>query len=133
MGMYTELDFHVRLVEETPEEVINLLRYMVGDTGNSPLDLPDHPLFSTHRWSMMCRGGSYYFPADPRAYLRYDKIADQYFLGVRSNLKNYDHEIALFVDWIMPYVDACIGEYLGYMMYEEDATPSVIFKEGRED
>lgn len=133
MGMYTELDFHVRMGEETPEDVIYILRYMVGATENRPIYLPDHSLFSTQRWGMMCRGGSYYFAAAPRAYLRYDKIADCHFLGIRSNFKNYDNEIDLFVDWIMPYVDACTGEYLGYKMYEEDVAPSAIFKEKRKD
>jgi hypothetical protein len=130
MGMYTELDFHVRLNENTPDGVINILRYMVGNVENEPTFLPSHELFSTTRWARMCMGGSYYFDADPRAYLRYDKIAEQFFLGIRSNFKNYDNEIELFLDWIMPYVDAFDGDYIGYYRYEEDKVPTFIFKSG---
>lgn len=126
MGMYTELHFFVRLKPDTPEKVTGILKDMVNQTANH--DVPSHKFFKTSRWRILFNCDSYYFAADAHSYLRYDEIAKQYFLGVQSNLKNYDNEIGLFLDWIMPYVDAYEGQFLGYYRYEEDEEPVLIKK-----
>lgn len=120
MGMYTELHLNARLLETTPPEVLDILRYMVGETSVIPKMTPEHPLFSTERWGFMLRCDSYYFAADTHSTLRYDDIAKTNFLCVRTNLKNYDQEIERFVDWITPYLDEFDGEFLGFMRYEID-------------
>ena len=62
MGMYTEIYLKVSLKEDTPEEVINILKHMVGDDQclNIDAELPDHPLFNTNRWDFMLCCSSYY-------------------------------------------------------------------------
>ena len=75
----------------------------------------------------MLRMDSYYFDGDTHSTLRYDDIARQYMLTVRCNLKNYDDEIALFLDWIGPYVSSLDGTFHGYTIYEEDIEPTLIY------
>jgi len=104
MGMYTEIHFNSGLHGDTPSDVIAVLKYMLGDTDGKP-SLPGHELFTTTRWPVMLRMDSCYFDADTHSTLRYDDIANNYYLCVRSNLKNYGQEIEKFVDWIMPYLD----------------------------
>lgn len=129
MGMYTEFDFHVRLHKRTPDTVINILRYMVGDEDfREAPELPGHELFNTERWAGMLRSGSYYFAADTHSTLNLKDLT----LNVRCNLKNYGGEILRFVDWIKPYCDSHKGEFLGFYRYEEDDQPTLIFYDGWE-
>lgn len=130
MGMYTELHYNVELKKDLPKNVANLLKYMVGDLEDEPKKLPKHPLFKTERWRFMLRMDSYYFDADTHSTLRYDEIAERYYLCIRTNLKNYDSEIEQFIDWVEPYLGAYIdrGEFLGFYRYEEDNEPTHIYR-----
>lgn len=127
MGMYTEFHFNSELKSNCPTQVIDILRYMLGDKEESPA-LPDHPIFKTDRWRHMLRTDSYYFDADTHSTLRYDDIAEAHFLCIRCNLKNYNGEIEKFVDWIDPYLDKMAGEFLGFSRYEETETPTLLYK-----
>ena len=131
--MYTELHYNVELKSDVPAEVLAALRTMLYDTldaeGNPCHESkPDHPLFKTDRWQVMLRMDSYYFSADTHSTLRFDKIANQWFLCIRCNLKNYTGEIEAFIDWIDPYVDAFRGNFLGFYRYEETEEPTLIYK-----
>lgn len=125
MGMYTQLHYGAQLKKDVPDEVVELLRYMVGERDETPL-LPDHPLFRTDRWRYMLRCDSYYFDYKTTHLLRHDDIAGQFYFNVTTNLKNYDDEIAKFVNWIAPYIDKMPGDFLGYYRYEEDETPTLL-------
>lgn len=127
MGMYTEFHFNVELVKNVPDQVLDILRYMAGDTPYEPTDLPDHALFRTQRWGSLMLGDSYYFSMKPASQVRYDDISRCWYLDVRSNLKNYGGEIQEFLNWIMPHVDAST-ECLGYYRYEESDDPTLIYK-----
>lgn len=132
MGMYTELHFNVQLKEDTPKNIINALNHMLSLSEHGRL--PDHPLFTNKgtgfRSMLIC--DSYYFEADSHSTLRFDEIANAYYLCIRSNFKNYDDEVSLFLDWIMPYVDvnSDMAELLGFYRYEEDSLPTLIYREG---
>ena len=127
MGMYTEIHFNAELKKDTPEEVINILKYMVGDIKEKP-SRPVHDLFCCSRWKWLFTMDSYYFDADTHSTLRYDDISNAYYLCVRSNLKNYDSEIELFIDWIDPYLYKIKGDFLGFSRYEEFEEPTLIYK-----
>lgn len=127
MGDYTELHYNVEMVRDVPTQATDLLRYMVGKLDDEPA-LADHPLFSAKRWRYMLRCDSYYFPMSTSSTCFYDDIANQWFLSVRSNFKNYDDEINLFIDWIDPYVNAYPGEFLGFHRFEQDDDPTLIRK-----
>lgn len=126
MGMYTALVLDARLREDVPEEVINVLRYMVEE-GHPIPRRPDHPLFGDTRWSWMLRGDSAYFPIERKPLLYrpfYGPSEKPLLLSVGCSFKNYCDEIRLFLNWISPYVE----EAIGYSMYEEDTgiTPIVM-------
>ena len=128
MGIYTELHFNSRLKENNPSEIIMILKYMVGEIRTSLLILPDHKLFTNDtNWRYMLQTDSYYFDADTQSTLRFDNISNTHHLCIRANFKNYDNEIELFLDWIMPYLGKIKGDFLGFFRYEEDETPTLIF------
>lgn len=130
MGMYTEFHFNVKLKKETPGEVIEALQYMAGGNVQDWRPNIDHPLFKTERWDWMFNSNSYYFNMTPNSTFRWDEIAKRYYLSIRCNFKNYDDEIALFLDWITPHLDAEPGEFLGFSRYEEAREPTLIYYPG---
>lgn len=133
--MYTALHFTVALKISTPPGVIRILHVMTNVGGfGTPEDrlmLPDHPLFGDTRWRSMLVCDSYYFEADTHScVIDYPTIGHG--LSITCNFKNYHDELRLFLDWIMPFVDAEPGEWLGYHMYEERERPTLIFYPGGE-
>ena len=126
MGMYTEICTRIELNKKTtPQAVIDILKYMLGETEECP-NLPEHPLFKTGKWDFMLRCSSYYHVPFSTFELRYEEIGNDYYLVGRSDLKNYAYEIALFFDWISPYAERGM---LGYSLYEEDDFPVVYVKD----
>jgi hypothetical protein len=130
MGMYTELHFNSGLMKDTPKRVINALRFMLGETEAEPKivhPLFVHPLFDTNRWAFMLRSDSYRFDADTKSALKLDDIDNKYYLCIRCNVKNYYSEIEQFLSWIKPYLDKNPGDFLGFKIYEENQTPTLIY------
>jgi hypothetical protein len=128
MGMYTEFHFNSQLIEDVPAEVVDVLKFMVGESEEEPTKLPKHELFDEGRcWRFMLRTGSYYFDADTISTIRYDKIARAYYLCIRCDLKNYGSEIENFIDWVMPYLDKYEGNFLGFYRYEENEEPTLVY------
>jgi hypothetical protein len=126
MGMYTELVISTRIIDDS--EVINVLKLMT-DLGVSEIEeLPKHPLFETPRWRHMLRSASYYFVPTPSSLLEYDGIGENWSFINRSDFKNYDNEINLFLDWLDPYIDSSAGEMIGYSRYEECDAPTIRYK-----
>ena len=127
MGMYTEIYVNVELREDTPPEVHEFLSVFGATTPPS-----DHPLFSTPRWDAIFHGGtrSYYFTR--MGFYRY-RAPDPVHAGLSlcADIKNYDSEIELFVDWITPYVAG--NEYdrvhIGHTRYEEAIEPTLLYAE----
>lgn len=124
MGMYTELNLGMGIYPD--EEVIKKLKFMLGE---SKEDVKiDHPLFKDDTdWEYMLDTDSYYFDGQTDSKLIYDPIPKQYFLNVRCNFKNYKNEIKLFLDWLCPYITT--EGFLGYMWYEENDAPTLIYRE----
>lgn len=127
MGMYTELNIGLELSKDTPEEVINIINYMISGEGSDMPTTPNHPLFSTDRWDFMLTCSSYYFNAQPVHKFEYDEIGECWFLTSISNLKNYNSEIEKFLDWISPYIND--NGFFGYMRYEEDDFPTLLIND----
>lgn len=127
MGMYTEFVFAVELYTEAIEQdgVIDILKYMVRDIDDEPKNLPDHPFFKAERWKYLFTMNSSYFPGQTHSDLTCQH--GYTYLTVRSNLKNYDSEIQLFLDWIIPYIVYARGECFGYFRYEEYDDPWLIY------
>ena len=130
MGMYTELNIGVEIVSDPI--VIQKLNYMLDDAIED-VDI-DHPLFTeTERWKYMLLSDSYYFDGQTDSKLVRDNLYSDnpmFYLNVRCNLKNYDDEIKLCMDWLCPYIKT--EGFLGYTRYENDYDPTLIYKENGE-
>ena len=128
MGMYTELVLGLKV--SSNDEIIGMLKYMLDNDNISKPTHADysHKFFSTDRWSWMLIGSSYYFDGQTDSKLIRDDLFDgrpDYYLNVRCSIKNYNQEFQLFLDWLEPYIDT--HGFLGYMRYEEDDDPTLIY------
>lgn len=124
MGMYTELVLATN-VQDKPE-IIEILRYMIGEREEQP-PLPGHPLFETERWTRMLRCCSFYFVPFALAKLEFNDISNEWGFVCRSDFKNYGNELALFIDWITPYLETDEEEMIGYSRYEETREPTIYY------
>lgn len=119
MGMYTELMIRAEIDAEAYEELQIRSNKIRADGG----------LFSSWRvLGLLDATGSFYFPQANHFRL------EQYFMGepahcryvsFRANIKNYDHEIEKFIDWLVPHI--VDTRFIGYKMYEEDEMPTLLF------
>ncbi len=120
MGMYTELIFQGEIKKEVPESINSLLNYFFDK--DSCLysyffdkELPDHPFFKCDGWKMIGHCCSHYFTPFS---LRHK---ESNYVFMRCDIKNYNNEIELFLDWISEYMNY----YYGWYWYEEDDEPTI--------
>lgn len=122
MGMYTEIYINVDLKEETPDDVIDVLKALCRFTGYE-LDTAKYP----ERWYSLFSNCSYYTPSTNCRSLVYDDIRSGWSLLGKGDIKNYANEIEKFFEWIMPWIEGHPGDFVGYSRYEEDQIPTLIF------
>ena len=118
MGTYTEIYVKAVLKEDVDDNVINILKYMLGidNIELEDLTLPSHRLFATSRWHYMLQSSSYYHIPYTVKLFEYDEISENYYLVVRSDFKNYQGEIGKFFDWITPYIEKDSDKtFIGYL------------------
>lgn len=135
MGMYTEIIFGAWLKEDLPQDVVDTINILVDADVQKLKDFcqsssaPDHPFFQSDRPWLLQSGGSYYFPQVMRTEFQYDKIAEQYSLCFRTNIKNYDSEIEDFLDWIKPYIESGSGDkdFYAIVCYESNSEPDIYY------
>lgn len=129
MGMYTELVLKCGITKEIDDEAHNVLMHIFGE-GEKPNKLPSHKFFDTTRWSFIAKTSSFYHIPFPLS--NYCNVLDSDKKGghifSRSDFKNYESELNLFIDWIMPYIDEYPGRCIGWSWYEEDDSPTLIYK-----
>ena len=131
MGMYTELNVSRNL--KLDRNTMEILKVMVGEREmGADIELPDYSLFKTRsqRWDFMLMSESFYFDhtigsdlVNKMSWAEEDNM--ERILNVRCDLKNYDDEIELFLKWIYNY--ATTRGFVGYMRYEEDSDPTLIY------
>jgi len=125
--MYTELLLNAKLVSDVPTDVLAVFEHLFNG-GAQPAALPDHPFFRADRWNLIGRCSSHYFQPHSTSNMRFNDTAQQWFILSRSDLKNYEDEIDLFMQWAMPYLDESEGQFVAYSRYEEDNEPKLYFK-----
>lgn len=131
MGMYTELNVSMNL--KLDENTLEVLRVMLGEREiGADIKLPDASLFrdDVQRWKFMLMSDSFYFDHTASSSLVNkmpwaDEDNMERVLNVRCDLKNYRDEIELFLKWIYNY--ATTRGFVGYMRYEEDSDPTLIY------
>jgi len=122
--MYTELIFGASFKKNTPQNVIDTIRYLAGDLEEEP----EGYLWEEDRNVLV--NGSYYFAvSDPVIKMWQDEITDQWILSARSNLKNYENEIEKFLELVKPWIDSGSGynDMYAITMYEEDNEPKIYY------
>lgn len=127
MGMYTKLHCNIKIKKDAID-CIKVLNYMLdNDTIDNiaELHLEPHDLFKTDRWEYMLKSCSFYFTGSNNTKLIYNGY--NYVLHCDCDLKNYDDEIELFLDWISKYCDCDYNEFIGYTRYEEDVNPTLLY------
>lgn len=120
MGMYTEIYINTNLKENTPQDVIDVLKAMCEFDGDAEC-LKDKPA----RWAYMFANGSFYTPNTSCALLtKHIGLGEFWSLLAKGDIKNYEDEIEQFFDWIRPY---CEEGFIGYSRYEECWSPKLEF------
>ncbi len=121
MGNYTEMFFRVELREDVPPAVVDVLAWYSQGQSRIPDGLPENEFFRAANWSTALSMGDFVTPTNtvPVQFWIDECNPDQWRLIVHCSAKNYDREFEKFLDWIMPYVDAQPGEFLGYTRYDE--------------
>ncbi len=135
MGMYTEIYVKAVLKKDVDDNVVNIIKYMLGidDVELEDLTIPSHSLFETDRWDSMLRSGSYYHVPYTVKLFEYNDISENYYLVVRSDFKNYQDEIEKFFDWIKQYLQQDYYKtFIGYSLYEEGYEPILYYVEDEE-
>ena len=127
MGTYTELNCAFSLYKDTPQHIVDTLRYMTGQAETAPVTLPPHPLFGDTRWDGMLSCFSSYFGGDPHSTVRQDEINGKYHITIRCNFKDYDGEIEKFIDWITPHIHALPGDFIGYTQSDLTQIPTLLY------
>lgn len=136
MGMWTELILGAKLKKETPKYVIETLRYLVGDLKRKPKKYPAifkeaaDPSFPLGNYKIMFTYSHWYFAVDkPFAELWYDSVSGCYKINTRSNIRNYDNRIEIFLKWLKPYIVQGSGsrDMYAIVTYEEDSDPTIYY------
>jgi hypothetical protein len=125
MGNYTELIFGASLKKDTPKQIVDSLKYLMGEI-DKPIDFP----LPEGRIKWMFHGGSYYFAINNAVSKMWlDEIDKQWRLSTRFNIKNYESEIETFLEWIKPYIDGGSGtrDMYAIVMYEEYQEPRIYY------
>lgn len=124
--MYTELVFGVGLRKETPTDVIDILKYMIGDLKERPNPFP----FPEGQYDYLFSCSSYSFGVnEPIRKMWLDDISKTWRISTRSNIKNYKDEIEIFLEWIKPWIKSGSGSREMYAMvtYEESEKPTIYY------
>jgi len=127
MGMYTELVLNVEVRKDAGQDVLDCLYNMVnnGEQAKPPAKDEENALFKTDRWRFMLKTGSFYFT--PFSTSAYRELQGNFYLSIRTDLKNYSGEIEKFLEWLVQYVDGYEGDFMGYKRYEERDDPTLLY------
>lgn len=127
MGTYTELVLKCSIKDERPEIVHDVLNFLFNENQLHPTELPDHEFFKIKGWDAVGRTNSYYHC--PRSLNFYDGK----YLFSRSDFKNYQDEIDLFLDWLKPYLSSPPGKLIGWAFGDEMKEPVFLYNDGHWD
>lgn len=128
MGNRTELIFGASLKKETPNHVIDTLKYLMYEVDEKPSEFP----FTKGNYRMVLRSSSYSFGVNETVgEMWLSSTWKQWHISTRSNMKNYQKEIETFLEWIKPYIAMGSGDRQMYaIVIEESAeTPTIFYLE----
>jgi len=138
MGYYTELKFKAKLKQDTPENVVNILKRVINERdlghgkelfNNEDVFKPelDHPFFKCGRWYMLFLSTNF---NDGMKGGRFYEENGKWTISLHTEFKNYGSEIDNFFDWIKPFV---VGrkkkQYVGYYRGEDAEAQTNLYVE----
>ena len=123
--MYTQLVLNVTLQADTPEDVIETIQYMTNNRARLPRYRRYHELYDTRKWNKCLMSDSEVFMGHNTT--SFCRLHHAYSLSVNASCAVFDDEYQKFVDFIGPYISQC--GFIGYIMFEEDEMPTMIFKD----
>lgn len=131
MGEHVAFIMKCELKRDTPEQVIDTLKYMTTPTALNQEypNHPEHPFFEEDRWenTLWFGGGEIW---DPKSTFTLNEGGPVYTLNVRTSIKWGDEQIRLFLHWLVPYSKT--GGIVGYIHPEYDRRPSrILFEDGK--
>ena len=124
--MYTELIFGAELKKETPQIVIDTLKYIIGELEDKPDNFP----LPEGRCEYVLNGSSYYFGvSESVSKIWFDEISKSWKISSRSSIKNYENEIEVFLEWIKPYIASGSGgkDMYAIKIFEESFEPTIYY------
>lgn len=121
MGMYTELVLKCGVNFDSMGKIEKQVFDHLFNNGEHPERLPSHPFFECSRWDQIGTMSSFYHHPKPI------KSVHEDYLFSRSDLKNYDNEVQLFIDWFSPFVSENAEQCIGWEWYEESDAPTLIY------
>lgn len=124
--MYTELILGADLKKDTPPEVIETLKYILGEIEEKPTNFP----LSEGRCEWLLRGASCSFGvSSPVSKLWFDEVIGYWIISSRSNIKNYGGEIEEFLEWLKPYISSGSGNrnFYAITIYEDSEIPQIYY------
>lgn len=155
MGMYTEFIFGCALKKDTPKVCIDALDYVINGRDKkpkyeNPVDYEQkmyNEMFIERTtpieeieafiekydfWRLFTSSSYYFGAAHPTKKLYWDDIDHTFKISTRADLKNYEHKIEDFVEYIRPYVDSGSGlrDIYAYVMFEESEFPTIYAVDG---
>lgn len=131
MSEHTAFVMSCELKKNTPQQVIDTLRYMSNLYNDYEEfdNYPSHPFFETEEWEHIlgAAGGLLW---DAKSTFAYDDITKVYRLNIRCSFKDHEYQIPLFLQWLSPYIRS--KGYLGYMHPEYQALQTrILLEKGR--
>jgi hypothetical protein len=59
--------------------------------------------------------------------LTYDSIDEMYSLLAKGDIR-HPSDFTEFIAWLMPWIDAPLGQFIGYQRHQEEDLPTLIVK-----
>jgi hypothetical protein len=133
MAPWDELVLACRLKSDVPQEVVETLQFMMGESTDGPFITPDHPFFVEgpygSEWRVFFGQGTLYFSGKQYASLE-PQLNDHYALTIRTHVRLGSEVIKQFLEWLAPFIDHT-EDFLGYTICDETTNHvELIYLEG---
>ena len=121
MAMYTEMYINVDLKIDEKHKEFEIIKKIV-EHDFSYLENNGFPA----TWGQLFCSMSFYTPNTDCALLTYSEVGGWSLLG-KGDIENYNKDIEKFFSWIRPFVDGSEGDFIGYIRYEDNSEPRLIY------
>ena len=127
MGLWTEAVLICKLKIDTPEQVIDMLAYLISPFGTEPaMNTPSHPFFQQPSWHMTLAMDCNYFPGETISALQRDSYdgSGPFHLTIRCKVK-YGDLVTGLLRWLAPYIET--QGFVGYRRNDENEGITLIY------